>query len=389
MKIICFCSYYLELDKSSYLKDISDDFVLEVVDVRNVFTAKYHTITTFDAMKSSDNIKLIKLNTLNELVDYLSKNKSSLFLRNFTDRWQDWVFHILFKFLDLTVIEYIQSSNITNFQYIDSSESFVKKLLKKIKKGPQNIINFFLFSIFQVLNKLGFIVKTDTVFLTSKSDLFALMKYNRINDFEFINDQLYDDYLTQKPKISDDYIVFLAQNFPYATYDLKSEAEKKIDTQEYSKQLQKFLISMKNHYKNKEIVICTHPKYNISNKERDFGNFKVVQGESQKYIEKAYCVLGHFSSAINYAVLLKKSIILLDTPVFKNNHWVNTSMNHYFDLLKVQKVNMDQAVVSKIELEINNEQYEGFIKKFISFSYPVYYSSSVIFKNYIFIKYGR
>lgn len=386
MTILHLFSYSFNLKSLSYLDYLSDDYEYIIVDLQKVFTSRYHTITRYSPLTSPNNrIKVIRPKNFIELKALFDRYPNALIFKSFTDKWQDLYIHLLVQNRQRILLTYAHSSNIANAVIPSSQHNFGSVLMAL----ANNFFNRLYFLFFLILSKFRLIPRVDTLFSTGKGEIITAARYNRINDFCFVNDLSYDRYVAAKPKLSNDYIVFIAQNFPYATYDLKSHGEPPIQRDVYTSELLLTLRYLEEIY-DKKTVICAHPKYDISYREKDFGPFEVIQGDTEELIQKAHLVVGHFSAGLNYAVLLNKPILLLRSTLFSNNPWVETSIQGYAALLGAKTHYMGNPISlaeTNLFLSIDQEKYIFFIQNFISIYYPEKITSSDIIKRYMRVKY--
>jgi len=117
-----------------------------------------------------------------------------------------------------------------------------------------------------------------------------------------------------------------------------------------------------------KIVICTHPYYNLSERKKIYKNFKVVQGQTKKYIQKCNSVFFFHSSAITEAFFLKKNIINLETKIL-GEHWEHSS-NIYPKYAGLEKINIDskssyQNLNLKKIIKRKSSKYYNFRKNFL------------------------
>ena len=98
---------------------------------------------------------------------------------------------------------------------------------------------------------------------------------------------------------------------------------------------------------NKEIIVCLHPKYNISQSRGDFKDLKCIKFETEKYISEAYLVVFHEGSSIVQAVVQKKRIINLYGEILGD--YINKRCNMYANLLKLNRKINRLEKIKKIE----------------------------------------
>ena len=136
----------------------------------------------------------------------------------------------------------------------------------------------------------------------------------------------------------------------------------------YYQQINKLLIHLSEKYK-KEVIICLHPKNNLSENNKDFKKFKCIKFQTDKYINRSYIVLFHEGSSIIEAVLLKKKIINIDGKSL--GPYINNRAKLYRDLLNLKKVDLDNYLIDIENIkdkDFNNlSNFEEYIKKNIVF----------------------
>ena len=91
----------------------------------------------------------------------------------------------------------------------------------------------------------------------------------------------------------------------------------------------------------KEVIIAPHPKTKIRNKSSLFGYRKVISNKTQELIKNADYVLTRNSTAITFALVYKKPIILIytDEIFLKESYWnsLDISKNLKVPLININK----------------------------------------------------
>ena len=132
------------------------------------------------------------------------------------------------------------------------------------------------------------------------------------------------------------------------------------------------LLKISNIY-NKKIIICAHPKSKISKLQKYLPKFKIVKYQTKDYILKSKIVIFHESSAINWAIILKKKIICLSNkndmgPYY--SHLINACSKTFAiknyemsDLINFKKKEIIKLVNN------SNKNLENFINNVLCINY--------------------
>lgn len=66
-----------------------------------------------------------------------------------------------------------------------------------------------------------------------------------------------------------------------------------------------------------DIIVAAHPKSNLEHQKKLYSNYTVIQGETLNLVSKSEFVLSHSSTSVNYAVLLQKPVVFIDSDRYK------------------------------------------------------------------------
>lgn len=179
-----------------------------------------------------------------------------------------------------------------------------------------------------------------------------------------INSKHYNPVL--KTKISEDYIVFVdgmtLDHNDVIFREGKPDPKKRL---EYYRNLNKVLGTLERIYK-KKVIICLHPKNDISIRNNDFLKFKCVKFKTEEYINKAFIVLFHESSSIVQAILLKKKIISLQGNILGD--YLSRRCLLYSSTLGLEKIMLDNGnflKYNKISIKVLNQVAKNNYNKYI------------------------
>ena len=115
---------------------------------------------------------------------------------------------------------------------------------------------------------------------------------------------------------------------------------------------------------NKEVIVCLHPKNDLSQNRGDFKDLKCVKFETEKYISEAYLVVFHEGSSIVQAVVQRKRISNLYGEILGD--YINERCKMYADLLKLHSIDLSNIIFADRENLLNKlnksiNEYEKYI----------------------------
>jgi hypothetical protein len=132
------------------------------------------------------------------------------------------------------------------------------------------------------------------------------------------------------------------------------------------------------------VVVSIHPRLIINDDViSNFGNRKIVSGKTFDLIKSATMVLVHNSTAINFAVLLGKPLIILTSNQIQRKYYLN--MQSLFKVLNAPGININKSFDNMDFFEIAQKpisNYNYYIEKYIKVSgSPVQNSSEILIKG--------
>ena len=307
-----------------------------------------------------------------------------------------------------------QKDNIKNIKYFDNYNSFhlfflkskphaaidllfpsfnsflVKRIIKKngtkliklkLNYSPTSPKNFTtrLLNIFRkkkirggsILNKLKnhFFIKLnsfynyDFLFIASRKENFEQNTGLIIKNHSFD----YDIFLSNIKKIKNNKIVFIDGdiifNKDYKIHSTKAPVSKN----SYMKVMNIFLDKVEKEFK-KKIIIAAAPKSEVKKISQLFNNRKVVINKTFDLIRESELVIVHKSTAVSFAVLLKKPILFLTSDEL-NKTWFGDDIKDQAMLLssKVFNVNQKTKISKKDIYSINEKKYKKYINDYIKY----------------------
>lgn len=300
------------------------------------------------------------------------EDKSLIVINNFSNHLLSIKTHLLVKKHNIKQVQInnlgtLTASNNTSakhlfkFLYFHFAQTFSKKLV-------------ILLSNLNIISKLEFQFLSNKRIIDSiQNSKFKKFLYEKKIFFAkkiiLVNSRCYDIYMEKKMPISEDYIIHID-----APLNQKHEAEirgmlseEKID--EHYHYLEKFLKKLSRDF-NKEVLVCIHPSYDINYHKNHLKDFKVIQFKTREYIYKSFLVTNYDSSVVGDAILLKKKIMGLISPVMGQNEIIH--INNYADTVGYIKLNIKEDYLfdkEKIlsQMNKNASNYEKYISDFICF----------------------
>ncbi len=259
-----------------------------------------------------------------------------------------------------------------NFNY--EEQSFYNNILFFIKKRFLYYLNRILI-LLNVYPKIDFFFESSSFVIDSinKGLSKKLKKFSNKLDITYykqvikINSRSWDNHYFQNYKKEEKYIVFAeGMIFDHLDRILREGPVNLEDRKKYYFNIKNFLKDLSKKF-NKEVIVCLHPKNNISEKNDDFEGFKCFKYQTDKYINKASIVLFHEGSSVVEAIMLRKKIINLYGKSL--GPYVGKRSRLYCDLLDLKRINLDNYEYEKelekltlLDLEKRTNNYDNYIK---------------------------
>jgi hypothetical protein len=137
------------------------------------------------------------------------------------------------------------------------------------------------------------------------------------NDTKIIENHTHDYelYLQEKNQVGDSLkqAVFIDQYLPYHRGFLELKAGT-LDADIYYSTLRRVFDRIEQEY-NLKVVIAAHPKTDFPDHLKGFGDREVFYDQTVQLVGKSKLVLGHNSTALSFAVMFKKPVMLLVTKM--------------------------------------------------------------------------
>ncbi|MDK2954752.1 MAG: hypothetical protein PWQ57_248 [Desulfovibrionales bacterium] len=176
----------------------------------------------------------------------------------------------------------------------------------------------------------------------------------------------YDLFLKRKlpsGDLKENIAVFLDEYAPYHPDDVNAGVTS-IDATTYYGRLNNFFNKLEQET-GLQVVVAAHPRSDYELHGNVFGKRRLEKGQTIDLIAQAKLVVAHMSTAVNFAILMKKPILLFATEEFM-------AANECFVLALAQALGKkvydaeDQKINFEEEMSIDYDIYEFYKKKYIS-----------------------
>ena len=360
------------LEKMS--KNFKEIFILNFVDYKKKFNffidlnkevkAEKKEVSPFKLPK---NIKLINIKSDKDFTKFcIYRNVIGIDLLG--RRLVDLPIHLLLAKND---VKLIQISNIGNIQFtlkIDKS-SLIKGLKYHLDKKVSKYLYYLLANLFLIPKiEIRFISNANILENINNNlikKIFHKYKFFITKRIINVNSISFDQFHSNKNKLSENYIVFLDHDL--ASPDDQYFGHKKINEKKHFTELKVFLEDLSQTFK-KKVIVTIHPRGKVSLKKKIFSNFKVVKYQTRDYINKAFLVVFFESSAIVNAILLKKKIITITSDYLNENLKLGSKRYQnqvgIYHLNVQNRLNFDKKTLIK-ELNKSKVKYKNFINTYI------------------------
>lgn len=319
------------------------------------------------SFKLPKNIKLINIKSDKDFTKFcIYRNVIGIDLLG--RRLVDLPIHLLLAKND---VKLIQISNIGNIQFtlkIDKS-SLIKGLKYHLDKKVSKYLYYLLANLFLIPKiEIRFISNANILKNINNNlikKIFHKYKFFITKRIINVNSISFDQFHSNKNKLSENYIVFLDHDL--ASPDDQYFGHKKINEKKYFAELKVFLEGLSQTFK-KKVIVTIHPRDKLSLKKKIFSNFKVVKYQTRDYINKAFLVVFFESSAIVNAILLKKKIITITSDYLNENLKLGSKRYQnqvgIYHLNVQNRLNFDKKTLIK-ELNKSKVKYKNFINNYI------------------------
>jgi hypothetical protein len=246
-------------------------------------------------------------------------------------------------------------------------------IIDKIKKvTPAKFIGYLYRLLSQVLLRNIIRIKPPRYILAGGEKSLLVGNWPRSNKSEVIwlHTLDYDIYLAEESSnvpVGRSYAVFLDEYLPFHPDYFYMKTKPYSTPDEYYPNLCEYFTFLEKEL-DIDVVIAAHPRANYNKHPDYFGGRKVLMGKTASLVKNARFVIAHSSTAINYAVLFKKTIIFITTDTLQRSphgHHIATAAAQF----GVKPINIDSInssdYVNAYNIRIDENAYSIYKNNYI------------------------
>lgn len=204
------------------------------------------------------------------------------------------------------------------------------------------------------------------IVVASAYSLIRIPPYGPQTKFILAHTLDYDHYLKFREEneqiVVENSLLFIDQYIPFHPDNVELK-NPDVDPHHYYGLLRNFFTSVENSL-GAPVVIAAHPRSRYDEHPDYFGGRRLVKGDTLNLMAKTRLVMTHGSTALNYAVLFHKPIMLLTTDQL--NRTANFFyLKRYEEELGTKAINLDHLPAEGIQVGVSNNHYWLFREKFV------------------------
>ena len=322
-------------------------------------------------LKKKYNLNIIQPKNFTEFIKILN-SKETYFMYSINNGIEYFYINFLISKYD------IKKFVVSNIGYNPENYNYYKKnIIQKIIIFNRLRLKYYIFRLFvliKIFPKIDYFFEASDFINKSIVNGLSFRLQNKIPFLNIsyyknvvkINSRSYDNIYYSRYKESEKYLIFLdGMLFDHKDRILRDGHPKKEIRKEYYDKLYKILKKYEKIF-HKKIIVCLHPKNNISKKRGDFKDLKCVKFQTEKYMSQAFIIFFHEGSSIIQGIVQRKKIINIHGKILGD--YVNKRCDIYPNLLKLYRIDLNNIVFeNKTELlKILNKtkkNYNSYIKK--------------------------
>ena len=357
-KKIVFLSFVIKpwnFEKRYFINElIANGFEIEFWDLSIIFNV--------DIGRISDPSHVKKFESRGFVQNHIEKNKSAFYVVMFDLEYRFlWVYRLLTK-------HECKLFFFSSGQFPTIPKTFSQKLLDSLRSPTRIFHKIFMY----IVNRMKMIKKFDIVFFDSNR---ARELYPGAKQYVAIGSPEFEEYcrlsrsLTPTEKIveisEEKYLVFLDSCLPFNS-DPKRNSLQNVDSEKYRTGILNLFNKIETET-GMRIIIAAHPKSNYSS--NYFQNRPIIKWKTSQLVLGAQGVISHYSTATNYAVLMKKQIMFICNDEFgtlpgaRHRMLITSAMAQE---LQMSFYNMDHLPEEISFFEVKEEIYRKYKENYVS-----------------------
>ena len=246
-----------------------------------------------------------------------------------------------------------------------SYQSVLLRRVKMVLSHPDYFFRAIKYKIRQYLkssNSPDYLVVSGTAFNqnSNRGNTFVIKAHSFDYDF-FLNNN-------KKIEFNNNILVFLDSDGPYHPDFVHLGIEPYVTAENYYQTMDEGLLQIGKAL-NYDIKIAAHPRSDYENKAIKY-TFPVVENQTFDLIRQASVIVSHGSTALNWAIMMRKPIILVTTDEMKKSRF-NEITEGFADSLGKDIINLDSITENynwKSQLVINENKHKTHTETFIKHS---------------------
>ena len=322
-----------------------------------------------DGHRISINFKgLIIFENMDEILTKLSNSEeTTVFINQLGNSFNEKrILRLAQKFgilinLRINSIPKIKSNNISRDKFLDfifNPLAKLKNTFKSIKKIIENFIN----------HKISFdyeVICGHESFVSVKDKKTNIIKGHNLD---------YDFFLKSKKiklKKKNNYLVFLDEFVPYHPDEHYRREFSEIDPKTYYNDIDVGLNEIAKKF-NLKIIIAAHPRSDYENVAFKY-KYPIIKDRTFYLIKNADLVVGHASTSLQIAILMKKPILIITIDEIKNSK--NIFTKYYSNNIDLFAKELGKKVINLKKIsylnklikysDVNVKKYQNYTKKYI------------------------
>ena len=170
----------------------------------------------------------------------------------------------------------------------------------------------------------------------------------------------YDNFIKIKKKkiIKKNFAVYVDQDF--ANNDDLNSNNKKFSNKNFENKIKYFLNDL-----NQKIINVRIAGGNRRRIKKKLFNIQTKYSMTDVMIAQSKLVIGHTSTALQYAILFEKPILLISCNEFKKIEQIHKYIINLKEIIGCQYLDIDNLKLKKISFKINKDKYDQYKKNYI------------------------
>lgn len=213
------------------------------------------------------------------------------------------------------------------------------------------------------------------IFATNAPILYEFLRYYNLGEDVVVkmHSPDYYDYLREIATLNDQhnnpiehpYCLFIDEGM-VGHSDIDICGIRKLDKQDYSREINRILDYIEQNFKIK-IIVAAHPRSKLEVIKTVYPNRDIVQGKTLKLIPDAQFVTAHLSSVVGYAALFKKPIIFIETEEMRKDGYYHATIHSMAKALGLTPFQTDVEKLDKINkyIDCSTANYDEYITRYV------------------------